>query len=402
MGVSTRAQGDLTITGNQRTKTEFLHAILDLPETPSKELIRERIQRLRNLDILADAEIDSTNSDWVIRVEEAVTTYPLVGFGGVEGNRWFLLGLSEINLGGKHIQGTAFYRNIDGLHNAYVSSYVPYLRGTRWGGGIELQRYASVEPLFFGDRSYVYEYVNNTAGLLVSRELGYHHRIKAGMTVFQEQYTLDENRSEFVLEPGIPRNANLTKLQGKLIHWLDRTNWYSYERDGFSVEQQFQWINEFYSGYSPFLIYWMDFKFFKRWPGFRGNLAFRGRLGASTNRETPFAPFVLDSQVNIRGSGNRVDRGTAVAVANLEYRYRALDLNQFAIQVVAFSDLGNWRKPGQMLDELVQPNNMVHFVGGGVRWICKKAHQAVLRVDYGVNTMSRKERGIVVGLGQYF
>lgn len=87
----------------------------------------------------------------------------------------------------------------------------------------------------------------------------------------------------------------------------------------------------------PFFTAWHDFRYY-RLLGRRGNVAGRLRAGLSSNGNTPFAPFVLDSQVNIRGSGNRIDRGTAQLILNLEYRHSVWWDNgeRFAVQLVAF------------------------------------------------------------------
>ena len=68
---------------------------------------------------------------------------------------------------------------------------------------------------------------------------------------------------------------------------------------------------------------------FKRF-GEKGNLAMRLRLAISTNNDTPFAPFVVDSHVNLRGVGNRIDRGTAQVVFNSEYRHTVHDSKRWA------------------------------------------------------------------------
>ena len=128
----------------------------------------------------------------------------------------------------------------------------------------------------------------------------------------------------------------------------------------------------------------------------------RFRFGISTNTNTPFAPFVLDSQVNIRGSGNRIDRGTAAFILNLEYRQTVFDLANFAGQIVAFSDAGTWRNPGGSFKDLLDRDNFRHFVGGGVRLIYKRAFNAIFRLDYGIDLFDFQQRGFVVGLGQYF
>jgi hypothetical protein len=148
-----------------------------------------------------------------------------------------------------------------------------------------------------------------------------------------------------------------------------------------------------------FHIIFNDFKYFHR-IGKTGNLATRLRLGTSTNEGTPFAPFVLDSFLNIRGVGNRVDRGTGSIVTNVEYRQTFFDRKLFAGQAVAFIDFGSWRKPGGNLSDFGKPENMKAFGGLGLRLIYKRAFDTMLRLDYGFDYNSTG--GLVVGIGQYF
>jgi hypothetical protein len=113
-------------------------------------------------------------------------------------------------------------------------------------------------------------------------------------------------------------------------------------------------------------------------------------------------PFVLDSYINIRGVGNKIDRGTGVITLNTEWRQSVYNDNFGAIQLVGFSDWGTWRKPGGTYEDLGKPDNIQFFVGGGVRLVCHLAYGAVLRIDYGQNIRDRNHRGIVIGIGQFF
>lgn len=394
-----KAQEGFTFEGNDRTKSEFLLRVMNLPADPDSADIAEGVQELRNLPIIVDAHVRHDSSSTVISVDEGVNVLPIVLFGGVEGNRWYLLGVNDLNMGGRAIQGTAFYRNIDGEHNGYLRIQAPYLGGSRWGGGVEVQRYAALEPLFFEQGAATYRYINHTAGLLASYAIDYRHRLNVGGSYLYEEYIALMGQ-EPLLE-GIPVKAEKHKLLLKLQHRLNRVDLHTFESDGWAVRQDIQTISEFGDD-QPFVMYWLDVLGYKRTFGIRGNFAARLRLGISSNRVTPFAPFVLDSQVNIRGAGNRVDRGTAMAVANLEYRLNVWEGQQFGVQAVAFSDIGNWRSPGGTLDELVMQDKLAAFSGGGLRVIWKRSFQAVLRVDYGVNTQNPEERGWVIGVGQYF
>jgi hypothetical protein len=122
----------------------------------------------------------------------------------------------------------------------------------------------------------------------------------------------------------------------------------------------------------------------------------------ATNSDSPFAPFVLDSRVNIRGVGNRVDRGTAQLVLNLEYRQTLFHNEKYAAQLVAFADSGTWRNPGGTFKDLFDENQFRQFMGAGLRWINKKIFKSVIRVDYGIDIWNINQSGVVIGLGQYF
>ena len=132
------------------------------------------------------------------------------------------------------------------------------------------------------------------------------------------------------------------------------------------------------------------------------NVAGQLRVGIGTNNDSPFAPFVIDSNFNLRGVGNRVDRATAQVVINLEIRQTVWEYKNIAVQLVAFSDSGSWRNPGGELSVLTKKENFRSFIGGGARLILTKVFDSVFRVDYGVDVFDRQTNGLVLGFGQFF
>ena len=105
-----------------------------------------------------------------------------------------------------------------------------------------------------------------------------------------------------------------------------------------------------------------DFEYFKR-IGSRGNWANRLRLGYASNTNSPFAAFALDNQLNIRGVGNVVDRGTASIVFNTEFRLTLYEKGWFALQGNTFIDAGTWREPGGEFSDLIDGTNASLFSG---------------------------------------
>lgn len=134
----------------------------------------------------------------------------------------------------------------------------------------------------------------------------------------------------------------------------------------------------------------------------KGNWGSRLLLGVSKNFETPFPVFVLDNNLNLRGVGNKIARGSAIAVFNTEYRYTLLEKKWLAIQGNGFIDYASLLPAGARKNELFQKDNSHLYGGIGVRFIHKLIHSATLRIDYGFSLKDPSKRGIVFGIGQYF
>ncbi len=411
------AQLQQELTGLARTQVQYLvdnsrdiaegetpetTVLLREPGTSLPQQLSRLRQQLVNLPVFtrADWTIDTVGSDTIVRwsFEESRTIFPLFNFGGIEGNTYYQLGFTDMHFRGRGQQLTAYYQNNDGEHNYFLALTNPAFKGSRWGYALESQRYAAIEPLFFADGGVTYRYSNLSFGVGGSYTFEPRHHVSVGVSTFNERYTKLPDQEG---TPG-PDRANLQKFLVKTRHTLDRLDYLNERVSGTHHQTTGQMVLTA-GERSPFLIAWHDYRLY-RLIGRRGNLAARLRVGLSSNNDSPFAPFVLDSQVNIRGSGNRIDRGTAQLILNLEYRHSIIrdKKERFAIQLVAFSDSGTWRKPGGEISDLLDEENIRHFIGGGIRLLSLKAHNAVVRLDYGFDRRNKKERGLVAGFGQYF
>lgn len=395
----------IVFTGLKKTKASHLRRFIDTQEQQpiDRELLQADLQNLANLNSVAKVNyrLDTLEGQITLtyEIEEALTLFPLINFGGIRGNFWYQAGFTDVNWGGRGIQVSTYYRNNDGgRHNFQLYTRVPFIRGSRWGSSVNIQHWASTEPLYFGDQTVFYDYDNSTFGLTGIFQRTRTHMIELGGTYFIEKYRKNA-RHDNELTPG-PDDQELHKALGKFVNHVNHINDHFFYRSGFDNITNAQTVYTF-ADQSWFFIVLNDTRFFRR-VGERGNLAARLRLGISSNNDTPFAPFVLDSYINIRGSGNRIDRGTGVAVLNAEYRHTVFDRPVLAGQVVAFSDAGTWRNPGGELNDLFEQENFRHFVGLGARLIYKKAFNAILRIDFGMDLYDSSQRGWVLGFGQYF
>jgi len=390
--------------GLKRTKSTYLEQFLRSRAYEELDLstLENDVQRLKNISSIGNAtcQLDTIGGkvSLTFKVAELKTLLPIVNFGGIKDNVWFQVGFSDINWRGKGHFLSASYQNNDSRHSFNIYHKIPRINATSWGYSASLARWESREPLFFEEGAVNYDYDNTGIGLTAIRHFGFRRNIEFGGTYFVEKYR--KSAIQFLETPPGPEELTQPKWLIKTAYNEDFLNYHLFYLNGYHWQGLLQhvyntldknWFNSFqFQG-----------RYFKR-IGNKGNLATRLRLAIATNNNTPFAPFVVDSHVNLRGVGNRIDRGTAQAVWNIEYRYTLLENTKWGAQVVGFSDLGSWRNPGGKLTDIFDSNQFRHFIGGGFRLIYQKIYGAVFRIDYGIDVYNTKQRGLVIGLGQYF
>jgi len=390
--------------GLKRTQASFLTQHLQTRSgTIAKDgLIQQDVQRLKNIAGIgnASARLDTlpTGIQLTFDIDEVRTLLPILNFGGIEGNVWFQAGFSDINWQGKGQSLSVVYQNNDRRHSGNIYYKVPRITGTTWGFSASLNKWSSREPLFFEEGMVNYDYDNNGIGLTAIKQFNLLKYLEVGGTYFIEEYT--KSNLQFLEDSPGPDGLRQPKWLSKIAYSENHLNYHYFYIQGLQWQAVLQDVFNTLDR-TWFHSFQLQGKYFKR-IGLRGNLASRVRFGIATNNDTPFAPFVVDSHVNIRGVGNRIDRGTAQLILNTEYRHTLKENKKFGVQAVAFSDAGTWRNPGGELKDIFDKNQFRVFVGGGFRLIYNKIYGAVFRVDYGIDVFNKEQRGFVIGLGQYF
>ena len=265
---------------------------------------------------------------------------------------------------------------------------------------INHQDWKSEEPLYFGNETANYLYNNISFEVLGMHQINLKNEINFGVNFFREKYQYLSG----AINASIPQRLNLKKLLFKLVYTYDDLDYFYQYTNGFKSTLYAQSVITENDFQNDFYIFWNDFFYYKR-IGEKGNWANRLRFGLASNENTPFAPFAVDNNLNLRGVGILVDRGTGSIVLNSEYRYTILDTKGFAIQTNVFSDIGSWRNPGGSLNDFVQSDNIRVYSGIGLRFISKKIYSATFRIDYGFSLLNPKNNsrgGLVLGIGQYF
>ncbi len=386
--------------GVKRTKSTYLLKFIGWEQhIPTDSIsIAQAVQQIKNMRFFTDvnASIKSETHDTTITFKciEIHTALPILELGATEGNKWIRVGLEDENGLGKGIRTVLFYQYND-RHSFYLKQTFPFVF-KQWSLSYLLKKWSILEPVPVRGVTEIFNYTNLDAEVTTRYSFDINrHDFEFGIGFMNEQYTLPM---------GDMQNKKIDmyhskRFIAKATHTLNNVNYSTFYLNG--------WANKLnsYATFSPsdnsiFGFISNETTYFKTYPS-KGNLAFRSRLGISTNSNPFLAPFVSDNYFNIRGIGDRIDRGTASVTLNLEYRQTVWENKTFGLQLVGFSDAGTWRKSGGNLSDMVSSKSMKLFAGVGGRFIYKKAYDFDIRLDYGWS-IKGDGNGLVFGLGQYF
>lgn len=398
---------EITIKGVKKTKGSFIKSLLTtkVGQVVDSTLLENDIILLKRLPAISHAYYQVFYSHKnlykvFITVEENFTIIPEVNLWTTTNNVFsYKLGVYDYNFLGRNITFGGFYQ-YNGFDTYAINFKAPNLFSNKLGLAVNHQNWKSEEPLFFEGQSANYLYQNNAIEALVLYQINLNNKIDFGVNLFNEKYQYLSGD----IPQTVPTSLDLNKALLKFVYQYDGLDYYYQYVNGFKSILYAQYVlteNEFQN---DFYIFWNDFFYYKR-IGEHGNWANRLRFGLSSNENSPFAPFALDNNVNLRGVGILVDRGTGSIVLNSEYRHTIYDKEWLAIQANVFSDFGSWRKPGGELSDFVQNINLKIYSGIGLRFISKKIYNATFRIDYGFSMLNRKngsKGGLVFGIGQYF
>jgi len=395
---------DLKIQGNKRLKSSFVKKLSNIKpgvvlDSASIEADMKRLKRLPSVSHAYYQVFHSTENKYNVfyNIEENFTLIPSINvYTTNDGEFAYRLGLYEFNLLGQNIAFGGFYqKDIYGSHA--INFKAPYLFSKHFGASINYQNLTTQEPVFFDNTTANYKYRNKSIEILGLYEFNFSNKIEFGLNYFTEDY----NYKSGATNPNVPQELNIHKLLYKGVYEYNNLNYFYQYVSGFRSMFNIQYVTSRSEMSPDFVIGWNDFYYFDR-IGKKGNWATRLRLGLSTNSETPFAPFSVDNNLNIRGVGNTIDRGTGAIVINTEYRHTLYEKDWFILQGNTFIDAGTWRNPGGDFGDFSKSQNIRVYPGFGLRFIHKKIFNAIFRIDYGFGITKGGTNGLVFGIGQYF
>ena len=364
-------------------------------------IIKKDIDQLIRLPSIAHAyyQVHETDKGYkvVYGIQENFTIIPFANIFTSDNEEFaFRVGLQEFNLLGRNVTLGAFYQR-DVFNSFGVNVRAPFLFSKHLGLAVNYQDLVTQEPVFLDNGTAEYRYQNASIEVLGLFQINYKNRFEFGVNFFNEDYSFLSGATS----PDVPLALDVDKFLFKFIYEFNAIEFYYQYLSGFRSTLNLQLVRSSDENLINFSIGFNDFSYFAR-VGKKGNWASRLRLGIATNINTPFAPFAVDNNLNIRGVGNTIDRGTAAIVLNTEYRYSLIDRDWFVLQSNVFIDGGSWRNPGGDFGDFAQSQNIRIYPGVGLRFIHKRIFNAIFRIDYGYGITEDATQGIVFGIGQYF
>ena len=358
---------DLKIQGNKKTKSGFIKKIISIKSgVPLDSLvIEEDIKRLKRLPSISHAYYQvfhSNENEYNVfyNIEENFTIIPTLNIYTTNDNEFaYRLGLYEFNLFGQNISIGGFYQK-DIYSSHAINFRAANLFGKKFGLALNYQDLTTQEPVFFDDTTAEYRYNNESFEILGLYQIDFRNKVEFGFNYFTEDYKYKSGATN----PEVPQELVVHKLLYKGIYEYNNLNYHYQYVSGFRSMFNFQYVTSRDEVLPEFFIGWNDFYYFSR-INKKGNWASRLRIGFATNDTTPFAPFSVDNNINIRGVGNTIDRGTASIVLNTEYRHTLYDRNWIVLQGNAFVDSGTWRSPGGDLSDFTSSDNIKVYPGIG-------------------------------------
>jgi outer membrane protein insertion porin family len=397
--------GEIKVDGLKKSKRSFIDILIHskVGKAIDSSLVQADILRLIREPAVSHAtyeiiQVDEKQAALVFHIEENFTLIPAVDlWTTVEDQFAFHLGVNDYNFLGRGYTAGFFYRK--NIYSGYGFLFGnPNFITSKLGYKIIGQHNKTLEPIRDEFNESFFDYINNSLEFLMDYELNLKNKVSLGFGMISEKYV--KNKGVDLQE--VPNEFETSKFLGKVLYDYDTLNYHYYFTEGFRSFTNFTYVTGLnINGDQRFVSFENDFFFYKRIKS-KGNWATRLKIGFATNTASPFAPFAIDNNQNIRGIGNLVQRGSGVLALNTEYRHTLIEKKWFVLQANSFWDIGSLRQSGDDLNTLFKNKSVETRAGIGVRFIHKYIFKAIIRIDYGFSFDNKNPGGLVFGIGQYF
>ena len=396
--------GEIKVDGLKKSKRSFIDILIHskVGKAIDSSLVQADILRLIREPAVSHAtyeiiQVDEKQAALVFHIEENFTLIPAVDlWTTVEDQFAFHLGVNDYNFLGRGYTAGFFYRK--NIYSGYGFLFGnPNFITSKLGYKIIGQHNKTLEPIRDEFNESFFDYINNSLEFLMDYELNLKNKVSLGFGMISEKYV--KNKGVDLQE--VPNEFETSKFLGKVLYDYDTLNYHYYFTEGFRSFTNFTFVTgKNINGDRQFVSFENDLFFYKRIKS-KGNWATRLKIGLATNTPSPFPPFAIDNNQNIRGIGNLVKRGSGVWAVNTKYRHTLIEKKWFVLQANSFWDIGSLRQAGENLNTFFKNKSIETRAGVGVRIIHKFIFRAIIRIDYGFS-FDNSPGGLVFGIGQYF
>ena len=400
--VSSQIVSKIQFEGLTHTKDDYLRRIIQTKEGAQFDslLIDKDVLMLKNLNLFFDVSADckvSLDSNMVVifHLKEAHYFYPIFSVSGFKDILKLNVGFNHINFLGRAQNFGITYQFYE-RHSVSIFHSQKRHSNRKTGHEASISKYSTVEPLYKDDTVSRFNFDNYSISLGGFYWLGQFLRVGVGTQAMYEEY--EQLDTAFYLPK---KHFEFRKYQLRTSLEYNDVQ-YSYEfQNGYMAKLYGEYIGtENYPNASFFKLTAQISSY--HLIGERGNLALNTKFGIATNNKSPFSPFVIDGLINVRGAGNRVERGTAEWVVNAEYRHTVWTNKFFSLQPAVFIDFATLRQPGAKFDSFFSKSNNYIYAGSGLRINLRKWYHTCFRIDYSVNITNTASHGFTFGVGQFF
>lgn len=359
----------ISFEGVRRTDTSWLVGFLqqrpgfeldvDLIERDAQRLKRLRLFHWVSYRILPTEDKDTVHVRWHIR--EGWYRFPYLWGIWYSGLRGIELGGTDIHLLGKGIRAGFWIKAYQRLSWGVLFDK-QILHPRTWGYGVIVQQFRSMEPLYFRQAVVEVDYTLVQFEWNTYYQLSDIWRVGVGLSWLYERFDFLEAVVNYdtvrVFKNGITLFAHSD--QREYAEELVRRGVYELQLRGIYDWQypQLGWLQ-------------LDVRFTHYWvlPR-RVQLIVRSGLGIATHRYSPFLPYVIDGQYNVRGAGYRVQRGTGISWWNIEGRRKIIGIPWLDLLGALYIDVAGIRDADGPELRFFHPTGRYFSSGMGIvlRW----------------------------------
>jgi hypothetical protein len=395
--------------GLERTSIEHLDQYLKcaVGDTLDPEVLQDDETFLRNSQFFSNAShsisIENNNATVTFNVSEKRTLLPILSFNVIKSNYFIQAGAVEYNLFGNWNQLGGYYQYYDRSSYSIFSEFNNILK-SRIGIIGRYNKISTTEPAYFENGTTFFDVDKYSAEIIFTYDLSEYLlrnpkiQFGIGANYLEEDYNKNLEKSGNISHG--PDYDNRKKIILKSTLSISSIDYYYEHLDGFSFKTYYDVVSEKDDVFGFHQILG-ELKFFQNFHN-KFNAASRLRVGFSTNKFSPFIPFLIDNYINVRGAGDRAARGSAELSLNLELRSTIFRNSWTALQMVNFIDYGSIRPGGKKLNTIFDSENIYSSAGIGLRIHLLNFFNAIFRLDYGVKLHENANGFVAFGLGQYF